>query len=130
MFSVEVMTNERKSILSTYAKLYSMQTQENEPRWNMIVQYIQQDKNIIQCMQNNIAPFAERIAKLCYLLKEQVDLSFNLTGDGFRNIACLSLTPQFSGIKAPPKDENEKVCIHDRLKLLVSKGTVEIVKNL
>jgi hypothetical protein len=75
-------------------------------------------------MQDNLVPCSSRIAQLCYQLKDQVDVSFNLTGDGFRNLASLSLTPQFSGIKAPPKDENEKVCAKF-LSSTVSKGTLK-----
>jgi hypothetical protein len=111
VYSVEVLSADKKSILSTYAKLYSMQYHESEPRYDKIVKFVQQDKNIIQSMQESLSPFSGRIANMCYQLKEQVKQSFNLSGDAFRNLASLSLTPKFSGFKAPPKEENEKVCL-------------------
>lgn len=99
MFSVSVMQQEKRAILSTYAKLYYLQHHEHEPRWNRILKYIHTDRNWVQNLQDNLSPFSACIAKLCFQLQDQVNLSLNLGADGFRNLASLSLTPQFSGMK-------------------------------
>lgn len=105
--TTSLVIQEKRGIISTFARLYSSINNTTEPSFNKLLKfastYPNEKQTLIQ-IQDSFLPSATRIVHLMLELKPDLERMM-LTGQSLAKLAPLSLCPQTSGIKAPKQNE-------------------------